>query len=93
MTELSSVRDSTRSSKKRIFAIVSRSAAAELKGKAIQRIVIFDSHPDSLRLLLESGVDFNCDDTAARWERRASMICGSILIPIILAALLLALCW
>jgi hypothetical protein len=88
MAELSSVRDSASSGKKRIFAIVSRPSAAELKGKAIRRIVIFDNHPDSLRLLLESGVGLDSDDAAARWERRAPMICGSILIAIVLVAML-----
>jgi hypothetical protein len=93
MAELGSVRDSTSSGKKRIFAIVLPPIAAEVRGKAIRRIVIFDNHPDSLRLLLESGVDLDSDDAAARWERRASMICGSILIAIILAALLWPLYW
>jgi hypothetical protein len=93
MAELGSVRDSTSSGKKRIFAIVSRPIAAELKGKAIRRIVIFDNHPDSLRLVLESDVDSDNDDAAARWERRASMICGSILIAIVLAAMLWPVYW
>jgi len=93
MAELGSVRDSTSSGKKRIFAIISRPIAAELKGKAIRRIVIFDNHPDSLRLVLESGVDSGNDDAAALWERRASMIYGSILIAIVLAALLWPLYW
>jgi hypothetical protein len=61
--------------------------------KAIRRIVIFDNHPDSLRLVLESDVDSDNDDAAARWERRASMICGSILIAIVLAAMLWPLYW
>jgi hypothetical protein len=93
MAELGSSRDSTSSGKKRIFAIVSRPIAAELKGKAIRRIVIFDNHPDSLRLVLESGVDSDNDDATARWEKRASMICGSILIAIVIAALLWSLFW
>ena len=92
MAELSSVRDSASSGKKRIFAIVSRPSAAELKGKAIRRIVIFDNHPDSLRLVLESGADIDSDDAAARWERRASIICVSILIAIVVAAMLWLLC-
>jgi hypothetical protein len=90
MAELGSVHDSTSLGKKRIFAIVSQPIAAELKGKPIRRIVIFDNHPDSLRLVLESGLDSGNDDAAALWERRASIICGSILITIILAALLWA---
>jgi hypothetical protein len=92
MAELGSVRDSTSSGERRIFAIVSRPIAAELKGKAIRRVVIFDNHPDSLRLVLESDVD-SYSDGAARWERRASIICGSILIGIVLAALLWPLYW
>lgn len=88
LAELSSVRDSTSSGKKRIFAIVSRPIAEESNGKAIRRIVIFDNHPKSLRLVLESGVNLDTDDAAARGERRASIICGSILIAIILAAML-----
>lgn len=92
IAELDSVSDSTSSGKKRIFAIVWRPIAAELKGKAICRIVIFDNHQDSLRLVLESGVE-SYTDAAARWERRASIICGSILIAIALAALLWPLYW
>jgi hypothetical protein len=80
--------DSTSLGEKRIFAIVSRPIAAEPKGKAIKRIVIFDNHPESLRLLLESGLGSDNDDATARWERRGSIICGSILIAIVLAALL-----
>jgi hypothetical protein len=93
MAEFDSVRDSVSSGKKRIFAIVSRPIAAQLKGKAIRRIVIFDNHPDSLRLVLESGADIDSDDVAARWERRASMICGSILMAMVLAAMLWLLYW
>ena len=74
--------------KKRVFAIVSRPIAAGLKGKAIRRIVIFDNHRESLRLLLESLVDSENNDASANWERRASMICGSIVIAIVLAAML-----
>ena len=92
MAELESFRDSTSLGKERIFAIVSRQIAAEPKGKAIRRILIFDNHPDSLRLVLKSGVD-SYSDAAARWERRASIICGSILIAIVLAALLWPLYW
>jgi len=93
MAEFDSVCDSTGSGKKRIFAIVSRPIAAQLKGKAIRRIVIFDNHPDSLRLVLESGADTNSDDAAARWERRASMIGACILIAIVVAAMLWLLYW
>jgi hypothetical protein len=88
LAELSSFHDSTSSDKKRIFAIVSPLIAGKINGKAIRRIIIFDNHPGSLHLVLGPGKDSNDNDTAARWEVRASMICGSILIAIILAALL-----
>ena len=93
MAALGSVRDSTSSGEKRIFAIVTRPIATELKGKAIRRIVIFDNHPDTLRLVLESGLDSDNDDAPARWERGAFMICGSILIATVLAAMLWLLYW
>ena len=84
----SSVRDSTSSDENRIFAIVSRPGAEQINGKAIRRIVIFDNHPESVRLVLGSGIASDNDDTAALWEGRASIIGGLILIAIILAALL-----
>lgn len=74
--------------KKRVFAIVLRPIPVGFKSKAIRRIVIFDNHRESLRLLLESLVDSENDDVSAKRERRASMICGSIVIAIVLAAML-----
>ena len=56
--------------------------------KTIRQILIFDNHPDSLRLVFESGVDLDSGDTASRAERRTSIICGSVLIAMVLAALL-----
>ena len=56
--------------------------------KTIRQILIFDNHPDSLRLVFESGVDLDSDDGASRPERRTFIICGSVLIAMILAALL-----
>ena len=56
------------------------------------RIVIFDNHPDSLRLVLNSGVDADSDDTSRR-ERRTSIICKFILIAMLVAAVLWSLCW
>ena len=93
MAELGSVRDSTSSGEKRIFAIVLRPIVAEVKGKAIRRIVIFDNHPDSLRLVLQSRGDVGSDDVASRWEKRTSIIFGSILIAVVIAAMLWSLVW
>jgi hypothetical protein len=64
--------DSTSLGKKRIFAVVWRPIGVGPKGKAIKRIVIFDNHPESLRLLLESGLDSDNDDATARIAPKAS---------------------
>ena len=85
------IRDSASSTRRRIFAIVAR-PKVDLGGKVIRRILIFDNHPDSLRLVLNSGVDADSDDTSRR-ERRTSIICGFILIAMLIAAVLWPLCW
>ncbi len=54
----------------------------------MRRIVIFDNHPDSLRLVLDSGVDLNSDDGASLRERQTSITCGLILVAMLVAALL-----
>ena len=93
MADLGCLRDSVMSGQKRIFAIVSPPIPTPIEGKTIRRIVIFDNHPDSLRLVLKSGVDLGDDDAALRRERRTSIICGFILIAMVVAALLWPLCW
>ena len=63
------LRDSESSGQKRTFAIVSPPIPAGSGGKAIRRVLIFDNHPDSLRLL--PGYFRNCDvDPAAAPDRR-----------------------
>ena len=85
------IRDSASSARRRIFAIVAR-PKVDLGDKVIRRILIFDNHPDSLRLVLNSGVDADSDDTSRR-ERRTSIIYGFILIAMLVAAVLWSLCW
>ncbi len=46
--------DATRRGQKRIFAVASRPITES--EKTIRHIVIFDNHPDSLRLLLNSDL-------------------------------------
>jgi len=81
------------SGQKRIFAIVSPPILTPVDGKTIRRIVIFDNHPDSLRLVLDSGVNVESDDATSRRERRTSIICGSLLIGMVLTAMLWPLLW
>jgi hypothetical protein len=59
----------------------------------MRRIVIFDNHPDSLRLVLQSGLDPDSDDAASRREGLTAIICGLILIAMLAAAVLWPLCW
>jgi hypothetical protein len=91
--KLDALRDSTSSGQKRIFAIVSRPVATEIEGKTIRRVLIFDNHPDSIRLVLESGVHLDSDGAASLRGRRTSIVCGSILIAMCLAAMLWPLLW
>ena len=91
-SELGDPSGSPTSGQKRIFAIVSPPIPTSVNGKTMRRIVIFDNHPDSLRLILQSGVNVESDDAVSRGERRTSIICGLILIAMLVAALLWALC-
>jgi hypothetical protein len=85
--------DSKGSWQKRIFAIVSRPIPSEGEGKIIRRILIFDNHLDSLRLVSEFGADLDTEEAASRWEMRTSIICGSILIATVIGAMLWPLFW
>jgi hypothetical protein len=86
--DLGCLDDSRRSGRKRIFAVVSRPIPTGVEGKTIRNILIFDNHPDSLRLVFKTGVDSDSDDAAWRRERRTSIICGSLLIAMLVAAIL-----
>jgi len=84
---LESLGDFKRSPHRRIFAIVSQPIPTGLEGKTGRRVLIFDNHPDSLRLALESSVDSDSDDDERRPARRTSIVCGSILIVMPIGAL------
>jgi hypothetical protein len=90
LPKLGRIAAATNSSRKRIFAIVSRPIPTAIEGKTIRRVVIFDNHPDSLRLILQVGVDVTADDFAGRRDKLISFVCGSVLIPMCVAALLWA---
>lgn len=89
---LGSMSGSASSRQKRIFAIVSPPNPSQVGGKTIRRIVIFDNHPDSLRLVLGCGTDAGKDDAASRREKRTAIICGFVLIAMLLAGVLWVLC-
>jgi hypothetical protein len=67
--------DATTRGQKRRFAV--QSQLVTLRGKTIRHIVIFDNHPDSLRLLLNS--DFMP-------RRRSELFYAVLTIVLVLAA-------
>jgi hypothetical protein len=81
--------DFNRSDKKRIFAIVSRPIPTEVEGKTIRRILIFDNHPDSLRLVSRLRAGPDADLAAPRYTSRSHVILGLVVIM----ALVFAIVW
>jgi hypothetical protein len=83
------MRDYVSSSGKRFFAIVSPPIATRLQGKTARRVLVFDNHPESLRLALKVADEFDAEKTVSPvWEKRRSLICISILLAILAAAML-----
>jgi hypothetical protein len=55
----------------------------------MKRILIFDNHPDSLRLMHTAGLlQAAPEHVASGQEKITSVVCGSILIAMIIAAML-----
>ena len=76
------------SGQKKIFAIVAPAIPADVGRKTIRRILIFDNHPDSLRLL--SRLHVRPDDLAA--TRRAHPV-YLIFALLLMVALSIAMFW
>jgi len=93
LPELGRVHGSTSSGRKRVFAVVSRPIPTEVGGKTIRRVLVFDNHPDSLRVILESGMDLNSEAGAWSREKRTSIFCGLIMIAMLAGAMLWPLFW
>jgi hypothetical protein len=81
------IRDSASSARRRIFAIVAR-PKVDLGGEVIRRILIFDNHPESLRLV--SRLDVRPDDLAT--TRRAHPV-YLIFALLLMLALSIAMFW
>ena len=82
-------RDSTDSGRKTIFAIVAPPTPVNLGGKTIRRILIFDNHPDSLRLVSRLRVRPDVDLVAAHRAHPAHLMFALLL----LFALSIAMFW
>jgi hypothetical protein len=77
------------SSPKRFFAVVSPPISTRLEGKTARRVLLFDNHPESLRLALKVADEFDAEDNISRRrEERRSIICAFIVIAVIVAAML-----
>jgi hypothetical protein len=75
------LRDSTRSGQRRIFAIVAPPVPAGTGGKTIRQILIFDNHPESLRLISGRRVNTDVDLGAPKITSWPHILLG--LVPIL----------
>jgi hypothetical protein len=82
-----------RAERNSLFMIISAPIPTGLEGKTTRRVLIFNNHPDSLRLALECGVDSDNADDERRRANRTSIFCGSILIAVLVGALIWPLFW
>ncbi len=72
---------STGPQRKKVYAIVAPPMPTDFGGKTIRRILIFDNHPDSLRLVFGRRLNTDVDPGAPQITGRRYIILG--LIPIL----------
>jgi hypothetical protein len=84
------LRDSTGSGRKKIFAIVTPPMPADLGCKTIRRILIFDNHPDSLRLVSSYRRE---DSHIHVSDPPRSTLMGVALLWILIVGLMMAMFW
>jgi len=72
-------RDSTGSGRKKIFAIVAPSRRGDVGYKTVRRVLIFDNHPDTLRLVLGQHANPNAGPSAPEPSGSWYLILVSIL--------------
>ena len=76
---------STGPQRRKIYAIVAPPMPGDLGGKTIRRILIFDNHPDSLRLVFGRRLNADVDPGAPQITSRRYIILG--LVPILAVVL------
>jgi hypothetical protein len=81
--------DSTAPGRRKIFAIVRPSAPTDIGPRLIRRVLIFDNHPDSLRLVFGSRVDSPVHPS--NLQRMTSA--GVALLWILVVGLMMAMFW
>ena len=78
-------RDSMR---RKIFAIVAPPAPSDSAGNPVRRILIFDNHPDSLRLVSKQHPNSDVDLAALRNTNGSHVLLGVVLILTLLLGML-----
>jgi hypothetical protein len=81
-------RESNGSTRRKIFAIVALSGPSDSSRSAVQRILIFDNHPDSLRLVFKQHPNSNVDLAAPRNTNDSHVVLGVVLILTLLFGML-----
>ncbi len=89
---LDRVRDYFGSSPKRFFLIVSPPILTGTTGTSARRLLLFDNHPESLRLVSELEDQFQVEESFSNpWEKCRWIFCALVLIVVLLAAMLIPL--
>ena len=74
------LRNSAGSGRKKIFAIVKPPMPSDLGRKSVRRVLIFDNHPESLRLVSEQYLNPDVDPAGQRRTSPSHIILGLALI-------------
>jgi hypothetical protein len=82
-------RVSTDSRRRKIFAIVTLSTPSEFGRRTTRRVLIFDNHPDSLRLV----VGHRADSLVHRSDRRRTSSSAVALLWILVVGLMMGMFW
>lgn len=73
---------------KRFFVIVSPRLTTKLQGKSARRVLLFDNHPESLRLAFKVADEFDAENSVSLLrQKRRSAIYIAILLVILAAAM------
>jgi len=81
------LRDSAGSAQKRIFAIVAPPMRANSDGKTIRSILIFDNHPETLRLLYRQRSSPDINLAAARRAHPVHLVFALLLMSVLWIAM------
>jgi hypothetical protein len=84
-------RESNGSTRRKFFAIVAPPSPSGSRRGAVQRILIFDNHPDSLRLVSKQHSSSDVDLSPARNTNESHVLLGVVVVLTLLFGMLLSL--